>query len=394
MNGDPSGPDDASGEAHSTLEEYWDRYAPVSAEKTRDEIRDTEWLNRKLRAYYPNRSGLRIADIGAGTGFVSITYALMGNSVVATETSRRMLEEGQRIAEEMGAEVDFRYDDILHTELPAGSFDLVILRNVLFCIEEHDEALSRAVSLVKPGGFIEIVDGNYFLHLNDEGYRRRNDHSKLERGCSVYQRMLRVSEQDFDELGGLVGGFSINQRPKIGPETDLLMRLGMNNIILNCDDYDGYRTLTENGWESMPLKFTISAYKPYDCDDRRFESRKDSTVMMFNNLERSGDAIEEIFIALSAKERLDIIRFLMSGDRCVNEISDRLGVSKKLASYHLSVLRSSGLVCRMKVGRNVFYRLSDGVSTSFLFRIAQDVVDKKLTDEDIVFAKGPSSDII
>ena len=58
---------------------------------------------------------------------------------------------------------------------------------------------------------------------------------------------------------------------------------------------------------------------------------------------------------LADDTRLRILQFLASGEQCVCHITDMLGLSQPLASYHLSVLREAGLVRDRHDSRWVYY---------------------------------------
>jgi len=69
------------------------------------------------------------------------------------------------------------------------------------------------------------------------------------------------------------------------------------------------------------------------------------------------------FSALGDPIRLRILGALVGGQRCVCELLEEIGVAPNLLSYHLRVLRESGLVDSSRRGRWVDYRLDgDGLA--------------------------------
>lgn len=56
--------------------------------------------------------------------------------------------------------------------------------------------------------------------------------------------------------------------------------------------------------------------------------------------------------------RLDILRFLISGEQCVCNIFDHLGLSQNLVSHHLGILRKNNLIMARKNGRWVHYSIN------------------------------------
>ncbi|TWF91623.1 ArsR/SmtB family transcription factor [Saccharopolyspora dendranthemae] len=67
----------------------------------------------------------------------------------------------------------------------------------------------------------------------------------------------------------------------------------------------------------------------------------------------------ELLRALAAPVRIAIVLQLRTSERCVHELVDALGVAQPLISQHLRVLKSAGVVCGERHGREVMYRLVD-----------------------------------
>lgn len=66
----------------------------------------------------------------------------------------------------------------------------------------------------------------------------------------------------------------------------------------------------------------------------------------------------QLFRALSDQTRLEIISLLLHGEQCVCEIMSEIGAAQSRLSFHLRVLKDTGLVTDRKEGRWVYYELS------------------------------------
>ena len=66
----------------------------------------------------------------------------------------------------------------------------------------------------------------------------------------------------------------------------------------------------------------------------------------------------ELFHALSDETRLGIVRRLRGGERCVCDLTDLLDAAQSRLSFHLKVLKDSGIVTDRKEGRRVHYSLN------------------------------------
>jgi ArsR family transcriptional regulator, arsenate/arsenite/antimonite-responsive transcriptional repressor len=64
------------------------------------------------------------------------------------------------------------------------------------------------------------------------------------------------------------------------------------------------------------------------------------------------------FHALSDETRLEIIERLLTGERCVCELTDALDAAQSRLSFHLKTLKDSGLVTDRRQGRWVYYTLN------------------------------------
>jgi len=69
--------------------------------------------------------------------------------------------------------------------------------------------------------------------------------------------------------------------------------------------------------------------------------------------------LSEFYKIFGDQTRLRILDALINKPLCVNEICDILDISQSAVSHQLKNLRSSNLVKAEKVGKNVYYSISD-----------------------------------
>ena len=69
--------------------------------------------------------------------------------------------------------------------------------------------------------------------------------------------------------------------------------------------------------------------------------------------------LSEFYKIFGDATRLQILDALLNKSMCVGEISDLLGVSQSAVSHQLKNLRASNLVKTEKIGKNIYYRISD-----------------------------------
>ncbi len=103
--------------------------------------------------------GLRIADIGTGTGVLAIELARLGMQVVGVDNSTRMLEAASAKLEREGVSgVELRKGEAHDLPLAANEVDGVIAHMVLHSLASPGDALGEMARVVRPGGGVVVVD--------------------------------------------------------------------------------------------------------------------------------------------------------------------------------------------------------------------------------------------
>ena len=69
--------------------------------------------------------------------------------------------------------------------------------------------------------------------------------------------------------------------------------------------------------------------------------------------------LAELFKMFGDSTRVKIINILLDNELCVNDISDKIGVSQSAVSHQLRILKQSKLVKFRKDGQTIYYSLAD-----------------------------------
>lgn len=85
--------------------------------------------------------------------------------------------------------------------------------------------------------------------------------------------------------------------------------------------------------------------------------------------------------ALGHAYRLELIEHLAQGERTVETLARRIGLSVANASQHLQQLRRSGLIASRRDGRHVHYRLADETVLT-LFSSLREVAERNVAEID------------
>lgn len=110
-------------------------------------------------------TGQRILDVGCGTGVVTRELARRAGpdgKIVGVDPSPIFVEEAARLAVEHGLEsIGFAVQDGRALPYPDASFDLTTAVTVLCHLPERAEVLRELARVIRPGGVVLLVDGDY-----------------------------------------------------------------------------------------------------------------------------------------------------------------------------------------------------------------------------------------
>ena len=128
--------------------EKWDRFF--------DE--QMAFLNHRLVADARLRTGMRVLDLGSGTGYPALLGAQTvgpSGSVIGLDLAEQMLAAARRKATTLGlAHVTFRTGAVTALPFDANSFDAVTSRLCLMFLPEIPKAAAEIARVLKPGAWL------------------------------------------------------------------------------------------------------------------------------------------------------------------------------------------------------------------------------------------------
>jgi SAM-dependent methyltransferase len=149
----------STGGGPTAARDLWDAAAPTFDDEPHHALADhglrSLWWD-VLEPVLP-RPPARVADLGCGTGSLSVLLAERGHVVVGVDVSPRMLELAEAKATERGVDVRFVIGDA--GAPPVGPVDVVITRHVVWALADPAAALDVWFSLLAPGGRLVLVEG-------------------------------------------------------------------------------------------------------------------------------------------------------------------------------------------------------------------------------------------
>lgn len=369
--------------------EYWSVRARGYKEATRITLeRGDDDAIRIIGRFINLNRQLEVADMGTGSGLIAIVLAQQGHSVTAVDNCERMLEVAQESAREAGVEIDFVLGDIEEPPLKKGSFDLVVSRSTVWGLPNPKKAYAAWKELLKPDGEMAIIDGNYYLDLYDDDYRRRMNYlrrMKRDRDSGLHAQ-TNVDDVDFNIIKDLAYDLPLSRERRPAWDVAALMSVGMTNIHVKSLDKEQYQILTENGITELPSMFVVCAKMP--IDESPYMDAVNYPLIDNESLIRIAETassrymdVAVVFKALGDINRMKIVAALLSGRMNVQQISYITGSSQSLTSHNLMSLRKAGLVGTERSGREVLYHLTDPYRIKIIVEMCDIIRGKSRSDD-------------
>jgi ubiquinone/menaquinone biosynthesis C-methylase UbiE len=100
----------------------------------------------------------KVADLGCGTGTLSLLLAEEGYAVDGLDFSPEMVRRAQAKA---GQSATFTVGDAAEPPWANAAYDVVLSRHVLWAMSSPAAALEQWLALLHPGGRLLLVEGNW-----------------------------------------------------------------------------------------------------------------------------------------------------------------------------------------------------------------------------------------
>lgn len=236
---------------------YWDKRARGYSQTIHKQLasREYEYYRGVLRENAPAAGSLDCLDIGCGPGFFSILLAQDGHNVTAVDCSEGMLKQAKANFEEMAVSVKTALGDAQSLPFTDNSFDYIVSRDMVWNLEQPEAAYKEWLRILKPGGRMLVMDGNYYLFYYDEDYSFVRGHIRED---IEHHDSFGVDPIPINEIARHLP-LSKQRRPYWDMET--LLKLGAERMNVDVDRsvYKDQKTGEER---SVIQGFALCAQKP------------------------------------------------------------------------------------------------------------------------------------
>ena len=154
------------------------RYLRRSRDLYRRFLEGKPWIAQLYRHFLELRPGLRIVDVGCGTGdFTRYLVRLSSGPCIAIGVDNK--QQSLRAAEEdtkregLSEWISYKLGDVLSIPIDDDYSDLTCCRTVLMHLQDPQKAVSEMARITKPGGLVAAIEGGRmvsFLDPKDEDY--------------------------------------------------------------------------------------------------------------------------------------------------------------------------------------------------------------------------------
>jgi SAM-dependent methyltransferase len=142
---------------------YWDSQADTFDNEADHGLRDPRVRDawRALLLAHLPPAPAAVADLGCGTGSLSVLLGAEGYAVTGLDFAPAMVRTARAKARAAGVTARFVLSDAAAPNLPAGSFDVVLARHVLWAMRDTARTLAGWIRLLLPGGTLVLIEGRW-----------------------------------------------------------------------------------------------------------------------------------------------------------------------------------------------------------------------------------------
>ncbi|MFA9463090.1 MAG: class I SAM-dependent methyltransferase [Velocimicrobium sp.] len=229
--------------------DYWssraEQFNKLKMKELKSDMR-RRWL-AEFRKYLPAQKGLKILDIGTGTGFFCFLLAGEGHELTGIDLTEEMIQEARKSSTILQIPATFYVMDAEMPEFLDKSFDVIVTRNVSWTLPDLGLAYQRWYHLLKNDGVFINFDADYCRESNHQKLPKNHAHAKI------------TQEQwnAYEHLKGELRPIS-NKRPAW--DVELLKFAGFKEITIDEQVGDRIYSDIDQFYNPTPI-FTIVARK-------------------------------------------------------------------------------------------------------------------------------------
>ncbi len=204
------------------------------------------WLC-EIEKYLPDAQGLRILDIGTGTGFFCFLLAQQGQRMTGIDLSEEMIRGARHSAGQLGLDADFFVMDAEAPAFAPESFDAILTRNLTSFLPDLGRAYQNWYGLLKKGGVLLNFDADYHHETVQTPLPANHAHKEL----------TQAQNQVYAHISAQMARL---QRARPQWDLELLRRAGFKNVQVDRGVWGRIYAEIDEFYNPVPI-FAIAARK-------------------------------------------------------------------------------------------------------------------------------------
>ena len=214
---------------------YWDNRAQGYSESNIAELHGNKhelWLETILKLA-PQKTHLKVLDIGTGPGFFAIILAKAGHQVTGVDATEAMLTQAAENAQQQQVTIELISADVHKLPFDDEQFDLVISRNVTWNLKDPQQAYHEWCRVLKPEGKMIVFDANWYLHLFNDQYRQ--GYLQDRKNTQTMQVEDHYINTDTTEMEQIARQLPLSQQLRPQWDAKTLLDMGMSQCFIDTN---------------------------------------------------------------------------------------------------------------------------------------------------------------
>lgn len=156
------------------------------------EVKDVSWLTNFVQRHVPISKGMRVLDLGCGTGIISqILYDMTQAKVIAIDISDRMIELARIKHKER--DIDFFVEDFYNTQLTG--FDMIVCFNAYPHFVNIESFKDKVKEVLNENGYLVIL---HSLSRDELQKCHEGLSNSISRNLQTIDQEIEYYHEDFD----------------------------------------------------------------------------------------------------------------------------------------------------------------------------------------------------
>jgi ubiquinone/menaquinone biosynthesis C-methylase UbiE len=164
--------------ADRLVTEHWDRRAGLYNNSISRDYSDQRSFRawKKVYAEAIGEGSGRLMDCGCGPGTVTMYISDLGYDITDYDQSAEMLKNARKNAETLHIDAEFVQGNAEDMPFEDGTFDIIVSQNMLWTVPHPEKVLSEWYRVLKEGGRIVYIDGDWFNDPKKTKFRMKVSH--------------------------------------------------------------------------------------------------------------------------------------------------------------------------------------------------------------------------